>query len=320
MVIGEAVLSAFMQALFDKVIAAAIGELKFPQDIAEELQKLSSSLSTIQAHVEDAEARQLKDRAARSWLAKLKDVAYEMDDLLDEYAAKALQSELEGSSRSRHLSKIHQCPNLISLQDGLLSQKLFSLQQLTITNCAELTHLPAEGFRSLTALKSLHIYDCQMLAPSGQHSLLPPMLEDLRITSCSNLINPLLQELNELSSLTHLTITNCANFHSFPVKLPATLQILEIFRCSDLSYLPADLNEASCLTVMTVLKCPLIPCLSEHRLPESLKELYIKECPLITERCQENGGEDWPKIAHVPVIEIDDDYFIPNRSIRRRLS
>ncbi|BAF17827.1 Os05g0492200, partial [Oryza sativa Japonica Group] len=106
MVIGEAVLSAFMQALFDKVIAAAIGELKFPQDIAEELQKLSSSLSTIQAHVEDAEARQLKDRAARSWLAKLKDVAYEMDDLLDEYAAETLQSELEGSSRSRHLSKV----------------------------------------------------------------------------------------------------------------------------------------------------------------------------------------------------------------------
>ncbi|KAF2931413.1 hypothetical protein DAI22_05g217200 [Oryza sativa Japonica Group] len=216
--------------------------------------------------------------------------------------------------------QIHQCPNLISLQNGLLSQKLFSLQQLTITKCAELTHLPAEGFRSLTALKSLHIYDCEMLAPSEQHSLLPPMLEDLRITSCSNLINPLLQELNELSSLIHLTITNCANFYSFPVKLPVTLQTLEIFQCSDMSYLPADLNEVSCLTVMTILKCPLITCLSEHGLPESLKELYIKECPLITERCQEIGGEDWPKIAHVPVIEIDDDYFIPNRSIRRRLS
>uniref|UniRef100_A0A0D9WI37 Uncharacterized protein n=1 Tax=Leersia perrieri TaxID=77586 RepID=A0A0D9WI37_9ORYZ len=215
--------------------------------------------------------------------------------------------------------QINQCPNLISLQEGLLSQKLFSLQQLTITNCAELTHLPFEGFRCLTALKSLHIYDCQMLAPSEQHSLLPPMLEDLRITSCPNLINPLLQELNELPSLTHLTITNCANFHSFPVKLPATLQILEIFHCTDLSYLPADLKGASCLKVMTILKCPLIPCLPEHGLPESLKELYIKECPLITQRCQENGGEDWHKIAHVPVIEIDDDNFIPNRSIRRRL-
>ncbi|KAL5202509.1 hypothetical protein ABZP36_013461 [Zizania latifolia] len=215
--------------------------------------------------------------------------------------------------------QIHQCPNLVSLQEGLLTQKLLALQQLTITKCEELTHLPIEGFRSLTALKSLHIYDCQMLASSGQRSLLPPMLEDLRISSCSNLINDLLQEINELSSLKHLTITNCASFCSFPVKLPPTLQILEIFDCSNLGYLPADLEEALCLTAMTILKCPLIPCLPEHGLPESLKELYIRECPFITQRCQENSGEDWPKIAHVPVIEISDDGFIPNWNIRRRL-
>ncbi|KAL5202740.1 hypothetical protein ABZP36_013692 [Zizania latifolia] len=215
--------------------------------------------------------------------------------------------------------QIHQCPNLISLQEGLLTQKLLSLQQLTITKCEELTHMPIEGFRSLTALKSLHIYDCQMLESSGQRSLLPHMLEDLRISSCSNLINHLLQEINELSSLKHLTITNCASFCSFPVKLPPTLQILEIFHCSNLGYLPADLEEASCLTAMTILKCPLIPCLPEHGLPESLKELYIRQCPFITQRCQENSGEDWPKIAHVPVIEIYDDGFIPNWSIRRRL-
>lgn len=98
--------------------------------------------------------------------------------------------------------QIHQCPNLTSLKEGLLSQNLLALQQLTITNCPELTHLPVEGFRSLSALQSLHIYDCLRLAPSGQHSLLPSMLQDLRISSCPDLINPLLRELNELFSLT----------------------------------------------------------------------------------------------------------------------
>lgn len=49
-----------------------------------------------------------------------------------------------------------------------------------------------------------------------------------------------------------------------------------------------------------------------------MKELYIKECPLITESCQE---EDWHKIAHVPTIEIEDDESAMNdRSIIRRLS
>ncbi|KAG8068213.1 hypothetical protein GUJ93_ZPchr0005g15613 [Zizania palustris] len=128
MPIGEAVLSAFMQALFEKVIAAALGELKFPQDVAEELQKLSSTLSTIQAHVEDAEARQLKDKAARSWLAKLKDVAYEMDDLLDEYAAEALQSKLEGTSSNHHLKKVRNSFCCLWLNNCSFNNKI--LQQI----------------------------------------------------------------------------------------------------------------------------------------------------------------------------------------------
>ncbi|EMS56468.1 Putative disease resistance protein RGA3 [Triticum urartu] len=215
--------------------------------------------------------------------------------------------------------QIHQCPNLTSLQEGLLSQQLLALQQLTITQCLDLIDLPVEGFRSLSALKSLHIYDCPRLAPSGQHSLLPSKLEDLRISSCSNLINPLLQELNQLSSLTHLTTADCASLQSFPVKLPATLQKLEILDCINLIYLPAGLEDASCLTTITILKCPLIPCLP-GRLTGSLKELYIKECPFLLESCQENSGRDWCNIAHVPIIEISDDTNITNKSTRRRLS
>ncbi|CAN6206830.1 unnamed protein product [Urochloa humidicola] len=213
---------------------------------------------------------------------------------------------------------IDQCPNLTSLDQGLLSQKLPGLQELIIADCPELCHLPVEGFRSLTALKSVHIYDCPMLVPSKKHNLLPSVLEDLRIRSCSNIVDPLLREINEIS-LTNLVVRDCTSLHNFPVKLPATLQKLEIFHCSNLSCLPSGLEEASCLAAMTIFNCPLIPCLPEQGLPQSLKELYIKECPMLTESCQENGGEDWPKITHVPTIEIDDS-TTPNWSIRRRLS
>ncbi|CAN6341571.1 unnamed protein product [Urochloa humidicola] len=216
--------------------------------------------------------------------------------------------------------QIHQCPNLTSLEQGLLCQNLLALQQLTITNCPELTHLPVEGFRALTALKSIHIYDCPKLEPSRQHSLLPSILEDLRISSCSNLINHLLQEIDKLSSLTNLAITDCDSLHYFPANIPPTLQKLEIFHCSNLRFLPPGLEEASGLTSLTILKCPLIPCLPELGLPQSLKELYIKECSLLTESCQENGGEDWHKIAHVPTIEIEDESTMTDWSIRRRLS
>lgn len=202
--------------------------------------------------------------------------------------------------------QIQQCPNLTSLEQGLFCQKLSTLQQLTITGCPELTHLPVEGFSALTALKSIHIHDCPKLEPSQEQSLLPSMLEDLRISSCSNLINPLLREIDEISSMINLAITDCAGLHYFPVKLPATLKKLEIFHCSNLRCLPPGIEAASCLAAMTILNCPLIPRLPEQGLPQSLKELYIKECPLLTKSCKENDGEDWPKIAHVPTIEIED--------------
>ncbi|KAL6841445.1 hypothetical protein ACP4OV_028963 [Aristida adscensionis] len=225
------------------------------------------------------------------------------------------------NSSSLACLQINNCPNLTSLEQGLLSQKLWALQQLTITGCPELTHLPAEGFRALTALKSIHIYGCPKLAPSPQqHILLPSMLEDLRISSCSNLINPLLQEIDEISSLTNLAITDCASLHYFPVKLPTTLQKLELFHCSNLTNLPPGLEEAPCLTAMTILKCPLIPCLPEQGLPQSLKELYIRECPLLTLSCRQNCGKDWPKIANLPTIEIEDDSNMTDWSIKRRLS
>uniref|UniRef100_A0A0D9WI38 Uncharacterized protein n=1 Tax=Leersia perrieri TaxID=77586 RepID=A0A0D9WI38_9ORYZ len=215
--------------------------------------------------------------------------------------------------------EIHKCPNLTSLKQGLLSQQLLALQQLTITKCPELIHPPPEGFRALTALQSLHIYNCPRLATAQQCGLLPHMIEDIHIKSCSNIINHILEELNELSVLKNLVIADCIGLNTFPAKLPATLQNLEIFDCSNLTSLPAGLEEASCLTTMTIINCALIKCLPAHGLPLSLKELYIKECPFLAERCQENSGEDWPIISHIAIIEIDDNSSMPDRSIRRRL-
>ena len=43
----------------------------------------------------DAERRQVRDEVVRLWLQRLKDVAYDADDVLDEFADEILRRKVE---------------------------------------------------------------------------------------------------------------------------------------------------------------------------------------------------------------------------------
>ncbi|CAL5379096.1 unnamed protein product [Camellia sinensis] len=59
--------------------------------VEKEMKKLSSTLSTIQAVLEDADQKQHQNKAIQDWLRKLSDAAYEVDDILDECSTEALR-------------------------------------------------------------------------------------------------------------------------------------------------------------------------------------------------------------------------------------
>ncbi|KAL7219140.1 hypothetical protein ACSBR2_012253 [Camellia fascicularis] len=64
------------------------------------MNKLSSTLTTIQAVLEDAEQKQFQDKAIQNWLRKLNDAAYEVEDILDDCTTEALQYDSKGLSSS----------------------------------------------------------------------------------------------------------------------------------------------------------------------------------------------------------------------------
>ncbi|XP_031254928.1 putative disease resistance protein RGA4 [Pistacia vera] len=64
--------------------------------------KLQSNLRAIQAVLADAENRQVKEIVVRDWLDKLKDVSYDIDDVLDEWKTKFLKLQIK---RAKHASK-----------------------------------------------------------------------------------------------------------------------------------------------------------------------------------------------------------------------
>ncbi|XP_050273285.1 putative disease resistance protein RGA3 [Quercus robur] len=86
---------ALVSAIAEELGSIIASELRLTISVKEEVQKLESKFRTIQAVLNDAEKRQLKDETVKLWLDKLKDVSYEMDDVLDEWNTAMIKADIE---------------------------------------------------------------------------------------------------------------------------------------------------------------------------------------------------------------------------------
>uniref|UniRef100_M1CW83 NBS-LRR resistance protein n=1 Tax=Solanum tuberosum TaxID=4113 RepID=M1CW83_SOLTU len=80
---------AFLQVLLENLTCFIQGELGLILGFKDEFEKLQSTFTTIQVVLEDAQKKQLKDKAIENWLQKLNVAAYEADDILDECKTEA---------------------------------------------------------------------------------------------------------------------------------------------------------------------------------------------------------------------------------------
>lgn len=103
---ADSVLSAFMQVVLERAFIAARQELGLILGVSKELNKLSRTLDTIRAVLEDAEEKQIRNAAVRDWLRHLKDIAYEADDLLDAFNFRALRRKVEGGERTWQVFRV----------------------------------------------------------------------------------------------------------------------------------------------------------------------------------------------------------------------
>lgn len=78
-------MAAILQQLATIIDREVREEVKLVVGVEKEVRRLSSNLSAIEAVLEDAEKKQLKDAAVKDWLAKLKEISYDMDNLVDEW-------------------------------------------------------------------------------------------------------------------------------------------------------------------------------------------------------------------------------------------
>ncbi|XP_030958027.1 disease resistance protein RGA2-like [Quercus lobata] len=86
---------ALLSAILERLGSLASSEFKLTVTVKEEVQKLASKFRTIQAVLNDAEKRQLKEEAVKLWFEKLEGVSYEIDDVLDEWDTVMIKAEIE---------------------------------------------------------------------------------------------------------------------------------------------------------------------------------------------------------------------------------
>ncbi|RHN65936.1 putative P-loop containing nucleoside triphosphate hydrolase, leucine-rich repeat domain, L [Medicago truncatula] len=169
--------------------------------------------------------------------------------------------------------------------------------------------LPLE-LHLFTNLNYLYLYDCPELEsfPMGG---LPSNLGSLQIYNCPKLIGSREEwGLFQLNSLKSFFVTDeFENVESFPEEnlLPPTLETLVLNKCSKLRKMNnKGFLHLKSLNWLSILDCPSLESLPEKEaLPNSLSELNIRNCGIIKEKYEKEGGELWHTISHIPNVCID---------------
>ncbi|XP_077251759.1 putative disease resistance protein RGA4 [Tasmannia lanceolata] len=188
-----------------------------------------------------------------------------------------------------------------SLPKDLLRKHII-LKSLEISKFPKLKSLSKE-LDFLTTLEELNIENCDEVEAllAGLQNV---PFKILRITRCNKLFSLLGDEVRGLTSITTLTIRSCENlqFLGEGLKNQDALQYLYICTCPQLETLPESLGTPISLFVED---CPSLTCLpASIEGLTSLRYLSISGCPQLEKRCEKGRGEDWDKIAHIPLIEI----------------
>lgn len=228
---------------------------------------------------------------------------------------KALVSLSLAEEYRQHLPSLYSlsiinCSAFVSFPRGGIFA--LNLTHLSVSGCENLISLPDNMDSLLPSLQTLIVYKCPKLE-SFFGGNLPSSLKTLHIGNCDKLIaNRSDWNLQGLTSLEMIGIIGrCESVETFPEDglLPANVTELFIDGFVLLKTLNGKgLLHLTSLSKLSISMCPQIQSLPEEGLPYSVTFLSIRGCPSLNQRCQRDRGADWPKIAHIPHIAIEDKF------------
>nr|TKS18321.1 hypothetical protein D5086_0000004780 [Populus alba] len=262
---AEALLSPILEQLTTIVAQQVQEEVNLVVGVKEQCDKLKSNLLDIQSVLEDADRKQVKDKAVRHWVDKLKDACYDMDDVLDEWSTAILRWKMEEAEENTHSRQKIRCSFLgtpcfcfnqvvrrrdIALKIKEVNEKVDDIakERAKVRHLSmmlsEETFFP-ESIHKAKGLRSLLIHTTD---PS-LGAALPDLFKQLTCIRSLNLSESSIEEISnqvvKLIHLRHLNLASCRELESLPETMCdlCNLQSLDVTYCRSLKELPRAIGK-----------------------------------------------------------------------------
>jgi Leucine-rich repeat (LRR) protein len=107
MAVGELFLSAFLQVLFNRLGSRELLNFVRRDGLRKKLERWSETLKGIEAVLADADEKQHAEVAVKNWLDDLRDLAYDLEDILDEFFTETMRCKASYSGFTPRAVKVN---------------------------------------------------------------------------------------------------------------------------------------------------------------------------------------------------------------------
>uniref|UniRef100_A0A2N9FAT9 Rx N-terminal domain-containing protein n=1 Tax=Fagus sylvatica TaxID=28930 RepID=A0A2N9FAT9_FAGSY len=110
---AEAILYGVTQTIIERLGSSTLQQIGSIWGVKAEFKKMTNTISTIQAVLQDAEEQQVNNCQVRDWLMKLRDAIFDADDLLSDFSTHVLRQRVMGGDKMPNKGRSLETPVVI---------------------------------------------------------------------------------------------------------------------------------------------------------------------------------------------------------------